>query len=175
MIQTIVFATDLCVFTPVALQHVTSLARACDARIVVVHAVEPLGTLGHTIVRTYLPKKISDTLCGRGVDQLVASIRERVIALLADDFLEYGGADQVSEVVVEAGRPAEVILECAASRRADLIVLGSHGPEREEGYALGSVASRVLQLARIPVYTVPMLPRSPAAQRLSADQQRPAR
>lgn len=162
MIQTIVCAADLGVFTPLVLQHVTGLAHHCGARIVVVHAVEPLGTLGHTIVKAYLPEQASATLYGHGVDDLIASIRERVVALLADDFLEFGGLDRVNEVVVEAGRPADVILNCAASRNADLIVMGSHGPGQDDSYALGSVASRVLQSARIPVYLVPMLSHSPA-------------
>lgn len=162
MIQTILFATDLGVYTPFILPHVTSLASHCDARIVVVHAVEPLGTLGRTLVKTYLPKQTSQHITQAGVDLVIQSIRERVIDLLADDFIEAaGGLHQVKEVVVDAGRPADVILKHAATQQVDLIVVGSHGPGPGMGVSMGSVAARVLQMAKVPVYVVPVLSKSP--------------
>ena len=42
----------------------------------------------------------------------------------------------------------------AARRRADLVVIGSHGRTGLTRLVLGSVAARVLALARCPVLTV---------------------
>jgi nucleotide-binding universal stress UspA family protein len=51
-----------------------------------------------------------------------------------------------------------VILEAAISTQADLIMLGSHGPDPINGFSLGSVTTKVLQMAKVPVYMIPMLP-----------------
>lgn len=57
---------------------------------------------------------------------------------------------------VIAGLPAaREIAQYAASHRADLIVVGSHGYGPVRRLVLGSVADRVVRLAPCPVLTVP--------------------
>jgi len=51
------------------------------------------------------------------------------------------------------GDPAEQILLCANSERADLIVMPTHGYDPIRRFLLGSVASKVLHGAEIPVLT----------------------
>lgn len=164
MIQTIVFATDLCVFTPYIAQHVLSLAENLKAKIVVVHAVEPLGSLGTAVLKTYLPKEADQELQNEGMGIMLATIKERLIDMLADEFLECNLTfNQVMDVVVEPGNPTEVILRCVEEKQADLIIMGTRSPNLVHSFSLGSVTSRVLQLAKVPVYTVPMLPKAPSA------------
>jgi nucleotide-binding universal stress UspA family protein len=52
------------------------------------------------------------------------------------------------------GAPAEAIVRLARRDRADLIVIGTHGRSGLGRLFMGSVAARVLQLARCPVLTV---------------------
>ena len=52
------------------------------------------------------------------------------------------------------GTPFEEIVREARRRRADLIVMGTHGRTGVARFFLGSVAARVLALARCPVLTV---------------------
>jgi nucleotide-binding universal stress UspA family protein len=162
MIQTIIFATDLCIFTPYIVQHVTTLAKSLRARIVVVHAVEPLGSLGTAMVKTYLPEERTREFQQEGMSVLMATVKDRLVDMLADEFidnnLEWG---QIADVIVETGRPADVILQCASRKNADLIVMGSQGPSLDHGPSIGSVTNRVLQLAKVPVYMVPMLAQAP--------------
>lgn len=162
MVQTIVFAADLGVFTPYILQHVASLAKRLGARIVVVHAVEPLGSLGTAMVKTYLPEEKTLEFQQQGMSVLLATIKDRLVDMLADEFIDNNlGFGQVSEVLVEPGRPADVILQCASEKNADMIVMGSHGPNHDQRHSLGSVTNKVLQLAKVPVYMVPMLAPAP--------------
>ena len=159
MIQTILFATDLCAFTPYMLQHVTALANHCRARIVVVHAVEPMGSLATAVVNAYLPEKQAKGFDNENLKALITTIKDKVIDLLADEFVDgEKGLRFVNDVIVEPGRPAEVILNHAAATNADIIMMGSHGPDPINGFSLGSVTHKVLQLAKVPVYMVPMLP-----------------
>jgi universal stress protein A len=55
---------------------------------------------------------------------------------------------------VRAGRAAETICEVAIERRADLIVMGTHGRSGVAHLLLGSVAEKVVRLAPCAVLTV---------------------
>ncbi len=165
MIQTILFATDLCVFTPYLLRHVSDLAQRWGAKAVLVHAVEPLGGLGAAVVNAYLPREIDRNLSEEGLESLLSSIKDRLIELLADEMLSgEEGVQVIQDVIVEIGRPDEVILANIEFTKADLVVMGSHAPDRRGGPDLGSVATKVMQRSKVPVYLVPVLPNSPAAQ-----------
>jgi len=158
MIQTILFATDLGVFSPHILQHVMSLASKCDARIVVVHAVEPLGSFANAVVKTYLPEGSSDEIQADGLIKMMRTIKNSIIDALAEEYMDgEQGLSRIIDVSVVQGRPAEVILDEAEKRNADLIIMGSHGPNAMKSNMLGSVTSKVLQLAKVPVYMVPMM------------------
>jgi nucleotide-binding universal stress UspA family protein len=52
------------------------------------------------------------------------------------------------------GVPHEQIVRAARSKRADLVVLGTHGRTGLAKFFLGSVAGRVVSTARCPVLTV---------------------
>jgi nucleotide-binding universal stress UspA family protein len=58
------------------------------------------------------------------------------------------------ETAVCEGYAATVIVEEAATRRADLIVIGTHGRSGLKHLLLGSIAERVVQKAPCPVLTV---------------------
>ncbi len=153
------------VYTPYVMQHVIALAEDCEAKVIAIHAVEPLGFLGNAVLKTYLPKEITKDLQDGEHGVVLSNIKDQLIDLLADEFLEVESEKKISdvEVIVESGRPADIILKYAHERQADLIVMGSHNPDVVHGYSLGSVTTKVLQLAKIPVFTVPMLSQSPSS------------
>ncbi len=158
MIQTILYATDLGAFSSHMLQHVSSLAHQCNARIILVHAVEPLGSFANAVVKTYLPRESSDEIENSGLSKMMRGIKQSIIDALADEYIDGDkGLSRVMEVCVEQGHPAQVILEVAKERHADLIIMGSHGPNAIGSNMIGSVTSKVLQLAKVPVYMVPMI------------------
>ena len=64
-----------------------------------------------------------------------------------------GGVD-AKTVLVRGPRPAEVLTKLAQSSDVDLIVVATHGRSGLSRLLLGSVAERVVKLAKIPVMTV---------------------
>ena len=58
---------------------------------------------------------------------------------------------------VQAGAPHEEIVRTAEEEHADMIVMGTHGRGGLNRMILGSVAERVIRLARCPVLTVRQL------------------
>ena len=60
-----------------------------------------------------------------------------------------------TDLVVRAGKPADVIVEVAREYGASLIVMGTHGRGRVGRTVFGSTAEQVLQRATVPVAIVP--------------------
>ncbi len=159
MIRTILLATDLGEFTPCLLQHASDLANQHSAKLIVVHAVEPLGTLGHALLNAYLKPETTRLMTTTGLDAMMNEVKAQVIDTLTEEHLD-GSVDllQLGEVIVRSGPPVDVILEVAEDTEADLIILGSHSPSYHYGGHLGTVAQKVLNSARVPVYVVPYRP-----------------
>ncbi len=71
---------------------------------------------------------------------------------LAETVERFRGSGAVKVIPdVRRGRPHEEILKEASQRKADLIVIASHGKTGLKKYFLGSVAERVMQEAACPV------------------------
>lgn len=158
MIQTILFATDLGPHTHYLLHHVNSLAEQHQARVVVMHAIEPPGCFGDAVVQSFLGDREQGELLQSSLDQIVLGVKGRLLDLLEEEFIDgQQGLSHIREVMVVPGKPAESILNEAGRCGADLIILGSHGSATDQPNLLGSVTSRVLKLARVPVYMVPLV------------------
>ncbi len=156
MLKTILYATDLGLYGPFLLEHVCELARRHGAQVHVVHAIEPIGLFADAILKTYIPDTIKSELQQGGIESVRDAIRLQVKHAFEDDFIDFeGDRGWIADVHVVDGSPAEVILKQAERLGVDLIVLGTHGGAANPTTALGSVANKVLQLARVPVYLVP--------------------
>lgn len=66
-----------------------------------------------------------------------------------------GATGAAPEVITEAGRTHELIVQRARADAADLIVMGTHGRSGFNRLLLGSVTEKVLRTAPCPVLTVP--------------------
>lgn len=143
MFKKILLATDLSDTSERALAAAVGLAREHNAALRIVHVLNDLATEPWA-VEAY------------GVDfgALMAEMRSRarggVAALVTR--ITPPLADVRAEVLV--GKPAVEILRDAASTKADLLVLGSHGRGPVRRAFLGSVADRVLREAACPVLIV---------------------
>ena len=158
MVKTILYATDLGIYGPYLLEHVSELALSHGAKVIVVHAIEPLSPFADAVLEAYVPENLRRSLKDNGLDEVLGTIRAQVMAAIEDDFIDYDGdRDWLQDVRVLAGKAPDVILEEAQKFSADLIVIGSHGSSkaRDSFTSIGSVASKVLQLSHIPVYLVP--------------------
>ncbi len=159
MIQTILYATDLGWFSPHIMQHVVTLAEKFDAKVVVVHAIEPFGLLGSgsAVVKSFIAEDLLDDEDSR-LERMKSEIKNRVVDSYAEEYmLGEAGLATIKDVIIEQGHPADVILNEAINQCADMIVMGRHGQHAIDPNLLGSVTSKVLQLAKIPVYMVPVM------------------
>ncbi len=135
-ITRILLATDFGPESQAAATYAISLAQECQAYLTLLHVIDApkTGDLVH-------PSELSSS-SGRMLRNLVPPQAELWC---------------VPDYVVEYGAPAEKILEIAAKRDAELIVLGVHKPSGFQGAATHlpmAVAHKVVSLAPCPVLTV---------------------
>jgi len=157
MISRILYATDLGLYGPYIMSQVALLAQTTGAKVDIVHVIEPLGIFAESIIDTYLPIEKAQALRGSEMDKVLANIKEQVIDTLESDYQVELSTILLGDVVIEVGKPADIILSEAKKREADLIIVGSHGQHAYRAGLIGSVVTKILQLSTIPVYMIPMV------------------
>lgn len=159
MIRSMLYATDLGLYAPLVMQHALALARTFDADLYVVHAVEPMGLFAESVLQSYLDEQALNDFHSQGLSTVIASIEQRVLDGFREEFGEEGDLDRIKAVRVLQGDPSQVILDQARKLSVDLLIVGSHSHGTDAETPLGRTAARVLQLARVPVYLVPLVER----------------
>ena len=145
---TIVVATDFTSSSRAALDSGIQMAKEQGGRLVLVHAVRPLGAPGLELTRPDTSKLENET-AEPSSDPRFPS----------DDWVERARAQGVdTDVVVRPGLPATVIAEEAERLDAATVVLGSSGKGALEKAVLGSVAEAVRRSTSRPVVVVPGAP-----------------
>ncbi|UCR83527.1 universal stress protein [Pseudomonas chlororaphis] len=160
MIRSMLYATDLGLYAPYVMQHALELARTFNADLHVVHAVEPMGLFAESVLQSYLDEQALNEFHSQGLSTVMANIEQRVL----DSFREELGEGMqdlalIQSVRVFQGEPSQVILEQASKLSVDLLIVGSHSHGAGGETPLGRTAARVLQLAKVPVYLVPLVQR----------------
>ncbi|WP_120997769.1 universal stress protein [Stutzerimonas urumqiensis] len=159
MIRSILYATDLSLYSSYVLQHALSLSRAFGADLYVVHAVAPLGLFAESVLQTYLDVDTLASLRQGGLEAVMASLEQRIHAGFEEEIGEgLDDTELIREVRVLQGDAPQVILAEAERLGVDLLVVGSHSHGTALDTPLGRTAARLVQLAEVPVYLVPMLP-----------------
>lgn len=134
MAHTILFAVDFSDMTDAVLRTAKEAAAERDgASVHAVCVIEDTDALG----------------ARRDCTKELAKLEEALGARVDAEF----GKGTVT-VHARAGKPAQEIADTAASIRADLIVIGRHGHSGPREWLVGTVPTRVLQLARCSVLVV---------------------
>lgn len=160
MIRSILYATDLGIYAPVVMQHALGLARAFTADLYVVHVVEPMGLFAESVLQSYLDEQALSELHQQGLNTMLSTIEQCVLESLREELGEGDfELDLIRSVKVIQGEPSQVILEQSQKLAVDLLILGSQGQSVSGDSHLGRTAARVIQLAQMPVYVVPLIQR----------------
>lgn len=138
--KTILCPTDLSAAGNNAVGYAKRLARAADAKLIVMSAVEwPLGAAATSGPVANLQ------------EELEADTRKAL-----DRLLPRPGADRpVAKAIVALGKPSAAIIKLARARSADLIVMGVSGRGALDVALLGSTTHHVIRHGEWPVLTVP--------------------
>ncbi|MFC3704105.1 universal stress protein [Devosia honganensis] len=148
MFKNLLIATDGSEPADRALASALDLARSHGARVLVLTATDPVSTgIGSGGFGTIDAGPIVARL-----EQSYAAEAERLLAAARQRAEAAGVA--IETLHLPRRRPADTIVDIAAERGCDLIVMGSHGRRGLGRLLLGSQAAEVLARSPIPVLIV---------------------
>jgi nucleotide-binding universal stress UspA family protein len=151
-IKKILYATDLSKNSSYAFLYATDLARKHDARIVILHAIEPIPPYVDAYTgMTYEMKR-------KQQEEIIEDIKKLLLGFCKKAETQIGSpcVELVSKILVPRGHPPEEILNAADGEGCDVVVLGTHGKGFLSHTFLGSVSSAVLHRTRKPVFIIPL-------------------
>jgi len=154
-ISTILYTSDLGKQTRPVIRHALAMAKQYNAKIIMMHVVEPIGETAKSVINSYLDEDITDEMQKESMKTLLGTMKKRLKAFYVE---ECEGADEsslVKEVLVVTGKPSEEILRIAEDEKANMIVMGKSTRKVRGIRVMGSTARRVSRMSRIPVLVVP--------------------
>jgi nucleotide-binding universal stress UspA family protein len=127
---------------PVVHQAAT-LARHFHSEVVLLHAVTPLSYSAGMLEGTYVPANLADLQA-----ELLRQAQKHMDGFLLPELESI----TLKRVLLE-GDPASAIVETAREKKADLIMMPTHGYGAFRRFLLGSVTAKVLHDTELPVWT----------------------
>jgi len=139
----ILFASDFSKASGKAFTTAMTMAKANQATLTILHVIVPFVPI---VAEQYI-----NTVTWEQIDRQARRWSQRQLVKLVDRAKKAG--IRVVGLLLE-GDPAQQIVRAARSKRADLLVVGTHGRTGLSKLFVGSVAARVVATASCPVATV---------------------
>jgi nucleotide-binding universal stress UspA family protein len=142
-IRRILHPTDFSTASSAAYKRAVDMAKANRAELLLVHVLAPAIPM---MADGYLSPKVYEDM-----EHASRAYGQKHLAALVRKAKQAGV--RVKGLLLE-GIPHERVAGAARSKKADLLVIGTHGRTGFAKLFLGSVASRILAVAPCPVLTV---------------------
>jgi nucleotide-binding universal stress UspA family protein len=151
-VKKILYATDLSKNSSYAFSFATDMARRHDAKIFILHVIDPLPPYAETF------SGITAEMKRKHLEEIVREIKKRLQAFCKKAEAQFGPpcAEFIADILLVQDHPPEEILNAASKVGCDVIVLGTHGKGFLAHAFLGSVSEEVLQRTQKPVFIVPL-------------------
>jgi universal stress protein A len=143
-IRRILHATDYSKASARALDEAVSLAKQNHAELLILHVIEPMSSYagGEDFGGAELYIKMEETAkqeAQRSMEKLMRKLQQAKVN---------------AKSLLLNGTAHDQIVKAAKNRKANMIVIGTHGRTGLSKLLMGSVAGKVISLASCPVLTV---------------------
>jgi nucleotide-binding universal stress UspA family protein len=143
--RNILVPTDFSEASEHAFAVALEIAGAGRSRVFLLHVIS--GTLQQYVADYAIDKTLLDRVMSAGIVYSNDKLQETIA--------KFPESEKVKVIPdIRRGQPPEEILQEAALRNIDLIVIASHGKSGLERYFIGSVAEKVMKGAPCPVLLV---------------------
>ena len=156
-IKKILYATDLSKNSSYAFLYAADMAKRHNAEIVILHSVVPVRYMssevmsGRVIEILQKDKNEERETDLEEIKKYLQTFCEKIENQIGPPCVEL-----VSKILIPIGHPVEEILKAVDEEGCDAIVLGTHGKGFLRQTFLGSVAGKVLERSRKPVFIIPL-------------------
>ncbi len=150
--KTILYTTSLGKHSRPVFRQALKMASVYNAKVVMLHVVEPIGETGQALIQNYLPKDLLKSIHDEGLEKIKADMKARVIKFYEEemDKLDTQPGLVIEQVVGEGNRSDEIV-DVAKAINADLIVMGSHNSLGRSS----STTRQVIKYSGRPVLVIP--------------------
>lgn len=124
-----------------AVEHVATLGKGGDMEVILLNVQPPMPLYG--MVRAYMLASEYEEAC---------AAQARKVLDPAARLLKRKGIAHKTDIAY--GEPGAAIADAARAKKCDAIVMGTRGQGAVGSLLLGSVASKVIHLAKVPVTLV---------------------
>jgi nucleotide-binding universal stress UspA family protein len=151
-IKTILYATSLGKHTRPVFRQAVKLASLNNAKIVMLHVVEPMGEMGHALIQNYVSEDLIKQMHDEGIQEIHNTMQARIEKFCAEEMQSLDNPVVLNvEHQVAEGNQTDSILEAASTVNADMIVMGA---ENRFGHH-SHTSQQVVRHAKVPVLIVP--------------------
>ena len=151
-INTILYTTSLGKHTRPVFRHAVKLASALNAKIVILHVVEPIGEMGSALIKNYLSDDIVKQMHDEGITAIHKEMHDRVEAFCSEEMGTLSDKINVDmEYVVVEGNHTDSILNEAQKRDVQMIIMGAENTFGRHSHT----TAQVVKHAKLPVVIVP--------------------
>lgn len=151
-INTILYTTSLGKHTRPVFRHAVKLAKSLNARIVMLHVVEPIGEMGAALIRNYLPQDLVKKMHDEGLEQIHQQMHTRIEKFCEEELDSLPGTVTIDvEYAIVEGNHTDSILNEAKKRNVQMIVMGAENTFGRHSHT----TAQVVKHAKVPVVVVP--------------------
>lgn len=151
-INTILYTTSLGKHTRPVFRHAVKLAKSLNARIVMLHVVEPIGEMGAALIQNYLPQDLVKKMHDEGLEQIHQQMHTRIEKFCEEELDSLPGTVTIDvEYAIVEGNHTDSILNEAKKRNVQMIVMGAENTFGRHSHT----TAQVVKHAKVPVVVVP--------------------
>jgi nucleotide-binding universal stress UspA family protein len=155
--KTILYATDLTPNSEYAFKHAMLLARKSAAKVYILHVVPEVDASFRSYVTSMIGEGKLESFESDHEKQARATLEERLKEFTKKELADFpDDLKNIQNVDVVHGNAVAEILKKADTLDADVVVMGTHGKGVLAHTFLGSVAEKVLQKSKRPVFVIPI-------------------
>ncbi len=152
-IKNILYATDMGPGSSHVFRYALALAQKHEAKVTVLHAVEPLSSFAQSLVELHVSHQNSEQQHAQDRQKLMQELHNRIHEICEKEAC-LTEENRVSEIQVIEGQPAQTIIKKAAEFGSDLIIMGTHRHSAVGEALLGSTAHKVLHSCSVPTLLI---------------------
>lgn len=156
-INHILYATDLSDGARRAMGYAVALANAMKASLTVVHVIKEASPNAELLIQAFLGYSSKEEVKQKSRAQITKEIKERLGQMCDELGCQLPECRfSLADVIVEFGRPQEMIFNHVETGKYDCLVMGRHDYGFIESAITRLSAKNLLRHSPVPIFWVPM-------------------
>lgn len=152
-IKSILYATDMGTGSSHVFRYALSLAKKYQAKVAILHVVEPLSSFAQSLVELHISHESSEAQHNENRQKLIQELHAKLHEFCSKEAC-VAEENLINGVYVVEGQAAQTIIAKAEQLGSDMIVMGTHHHSAVGEALLGTTAHKVLHNSALPTLLI---------------------